>query len=147
MRWLFGLAMATGLVLAGASAASAQDTTGSAMGGYPAGITSGSSYGFYPGGYRQTYTPYPTASGYRMAPGVTYYSSGFYGGTPGATAYGPGVNFSSPNAAAYGYSAPVYPTTRYYAPNYSYSRGYGGYYARPGGWSRPGWMGGRSYRW
>src|SRR5947209_6231945 len=102
MRWFFGLAMATGLVLAEVPAASAQDTLAGGFAGYPAGITSGSTYGFYPGGYRQTYTPAPAGSGYAATPGVTYYSSGFYGGTPGTTAYGPGVNFSSPNAAAYG---------------------------------------------
>jgi len=142
MRWFCGLLMAAGLVLADVPAATAQDSLGS-FGGYPAGITSGSTYGFYPGGYRQTY------SGSAMSPGVTYYSSGFYGGTPGTTTYGPGVNFSSPSAAAYGYSRPVYPGTAY-APSYGYSYapryGYGTYSARPG-WSRGGLFGGRSYRW
>src|SRR5829696_7328658 len=123
MRWFYGLALATGLVLVDVPAATAQELN--AFGGYPAGITTGSTYGFYPGGYRQSYVPTPSASGYTMAPRVTYYSSGFYGGTPGTTTYGPGVNFSSPNAAAYGYSTPAYrgtmyaPTSRYYAPAYN----------------------------
>ena len=145
MRWFYGLALATGLVLVDVPAATAQDL--GSFGSYPAGITSGSTYGFYPGGYRQSYSAYPSASGYTMAPRVTYYSSGFYGGTPGTTIYGPGVNVSSSNAAAYGYSAPVAPATGY-APSYrygyaprSYGSGYGTYSTRSG------MFGGRSYRW
>jgi len=147
MRWFFGLVMAAGLVLAEAPGAFAQDSL-SAFGGYPAGITGGSTYGFYPGGYRQSYVPSSSASGYSLAPRVTYYSSGYYGGTPGTTAYGPGVDFSSPNAAAYGYSAPVYPTTRYAAPAYGYAPSYGyGTTSVRRGWSLPGLLGRRAYRW
>jgi len=140
MRRLLGLVTVTGLALAVVPAAFAQQGVGG-FGGYPAGITTGSTYGFYPGGYRQSYVPTPSASGYSMAPRVTYYSSGFYGGTPGTTTYGPGVNFSPPNAAAYGYSTPGYGGTMY-APTSRYAPGYnsGTYYARPG-WS--GMYGGR----
>jgi len=146
MRWFYGLMMATGFLLVELPAASAQEGF-SGFGGYPAGITTGSTYGFYPGGYRQSYVPYPSSTGYSVAPRVTYYSSGFYGGTPGTTTYGPGVNFSSPNAAASGYSAPLYATPRY-APTYRYapSYGYGSSYAAPGGY-RSGLFGRRTYSW
>jgi hypothetical protein len=49
MRWIFGVLLATGLMIP-PMRARAQDAM-NAFGGYPAGITTGSTYGFYPGGY------------------------------------------------------------------------------------------------
>jgi len=124
MRWVFGLAMAGGLALFSATDANAQDLN--AFGTYPAGITTGSSYGFYPGGYGQTYVAYPSRrGGYYVAPRVSYYSSGFYGGTPGTATYSNGVDYSAGSAYPYGYT-PRYGTVPYTSTNPStvyYRRG------------------------
>jgi hypothetical protein len=67
------------------------------------------------------------------APGVTYYSSRYYGLAPSTPEVAPpAINYSSLNAAAYGY-APGYSP---YVTSYSYVPYATTYYARPGQWRR-----------
>lgn len=111
MRRLLAGVGAAGLWLGLAAGASAQDSinafggfpTGMYMPAAPSGVVYSSPVAAYPTTY--SYRPYGATS---VAPGVTYYSSG----------YSTGV---APGAAYYSYPAYGYTTYRY--PVYNYRRG------------------------
>ncbi len=128
MRQLMGLALAGAIVVGAASTANAQFglTIGNPYTG--SGIAIGGGGWGYPA---YGYTTYNTVGSYYVAPGTTYYSSGYV-----APAFG------VPYAPRYGYRP--YPSYGGYRGGYGgpYRGGYGGPYRggyRGGGYGRYGW--------
>jgi len=150
MHRLFGLVLAGGLVLGHAADANAQFSLSIGNPYTGSGLSIGSPY--Y-GGYGYGY-PYSTGYGsYYAAPTMGAYVAPLYGTTTYSSGYSgyvaPGTTYF--NSGYYG----AYPTTSYYAPSY-YPNFYSGYgytgYSPSSVWmgvSRPSsiWMGGLGGRW
>jgi hypothetical protein len=140
-RQLLGLAAAGALLLGSVSTANAQFAV--SVGNPYTGQNFSVSGGFTPYGYgvSTAVNPYPTyapTSVYVAAPGVTTYSSGYYGPSPyyAPRAYVAPSTYYAPSAyyPATSYSVGV-PTVGVSTYSPIYSTGYYGY--RPGLWGRP----------